>query len=548
MALFNLLVGLGIFLYGISQLENALRQLGRTRLQQLFEPGPQLKSTDADSQLHAWKSVALGVITTALLQSSSMVSLMVQALAAAGLIPLVNGIGVILGANLGTTLTGWLVTLLGFKLSLDSLSIPLMGIACLGLIFYPANRQTQNGFTALLGIGLLLFGLGQMKAAVEYLPATLPMDQLANWSPLGFLLLGTVLTALIQSSSATMMVALTALHSGLLELPAAAALIIGADLGTTSTSVLASIRGSNIKKQLALAHITFNLVVDMLAFILLLPILPQILSALGLHDPLFSLVAFHSLFNLIGLSLFIPFIHPFTRWIGNFFQDDEESRYPDLAEVSVKEPEVALAALRHTSHLLVGDAIELNRLSLPFSEQDEEEELSDDEFASRYEALKTTESRLLTRAGELQQSPLETEQTHRLNRWIGCAREAVLSVRSIKGLREDLENLEQGEFGPFQQHFQHELDKLYRPVLPLRSGNHDSHYVQECLQQFERNNTLMHEHLHNLIIEEGTRHHTSGGDLSTLLNINREIWQATDRLHDALEFLLLETPAVEFKD
>ncbi len=540
MALFNLFIGLGIFLYGFQQLENALRQLGRSRLQRLFDPGSKLGTDNDEVPLLAWQSVALGVITTALLQSSSMVSLMVQALAAAGLMPLINGIGVILGANLGTTLTGWLVALLGFKLSLDHLSIPLMGIACLGLFFYPRSRQSQAWFTLLLGLGLLLFGLGQMKNAVDHLPALLPMDKLDSIPAIGFLMIGTVLTAIIQSSSATMMIALTALNAGLLDLPSAAALIIGADLGTTSTTALASIRGSAIKKQLALAHITFNLVVDLLAFFLLLPILPSLLDLFGLHDPLFSLVAFHSLFNLLGLSVFIPFLKPFSHWIESFFQDTRQQRYPDLRDISVAEPESALAAMQRTAQLLVSDAIQLNQLSLPLSERQQLEPLTAADFESRYEALKSTEGRLLRSAAQLQQQPLATEQSDRLNRWVGSAREAVLSVRSIKGLRDNLEQLSEGELGPYHRLFQQELDKLYHPILPLMAGSHDSNYIRECLQQFDRDNAGMHETLHGNIINYKTNHRLSPNELPTLLNINREIWQATDRLHDALDMLLLE--------
>lgn len=497
MTVFNLLVGLGIFLYGINQLEGALRQLGRYRLQRLFSP---IGTGSDDDRLHAWQSVILGVITTALLQSSSMVSLIVQALASAGLMPLVNGVGVILGANLGTTLTGWLVAVLGFKLSLDELSTPLLGIACLGLFFYPRSRQSQGWFTVLLGLGLLLFGLGQMKTSVEYLPNHFPVEALKELPPLAFLLLGAALTAVIQSSSATMMIALTALNSGMLDLSAAAALVIGADLGTTSTSALASIRGSAIKKQLALAHILFNLVVDISAFVLLLPFLPELLALLGLQDPLFSLVAFHSLFNLIGLSVFIPFINPFAHWLETLFLDTDSPRYPNLAEIPMAEPEAVLAAIQHTARLLVSDAVTLNQLSLPITRADDTEELSREDFESRYEALKSTEGRLLICARDLQQQPLETSQTQRLNRWVGSAREAILSVRSIKGLRDNLERLSEGELGHYQKSFQKGLDKLYRPINPVVSGNHNSEYIRECLQQMDQDNTHLHETMHTDII------------------------------------------------
>ncbi|NHN35699.1 Na/Pi cotransporter family protein [Pseudomaricurvus alcaniphilus] len=519
----------------MNQIENSLRQLGSHRLRQIFASGTAT----------SWKSVALGVVTTALLQSSSMVSLMVQALAAAGLMPLINGVGIILGANLGTTLTGWLVALLGFKLSLDTLAIPLLGIASLGLVFAARRLRLQLWFSLLLGIGLLLFGLGHMKTAVQDLPALLPIASLHGQPAVVYLLVGTLLTAVIQSSSATMMIALAALHGGLLELPAAAALIIGADLGTTSTSALASIKGSATRKQLALAHVVFNLLVDLAAFIIILPALPYLLDLVGLQDPLLSLVAFHSIFNLIGLSCFLPFLRPFSAWVGSFFQAPERSHYPRLAEIPLDVAEVALAAFTHTVHLQVADVLSLNRSTLALSEADDDEiQGSDDAFAYRYESIKAIEGELLRYGHKLQQNGLEEEQAQRLDNLLRCSREAVFSAKSIKDIRANLSRLHQGEFGRYEDIYLHGLKGLYDQFQTLLTGKHQNDYLRESLRQIDLESRQLHESVHRDIITQAPAEDLSSSDLSTLLNINREVWQATVRLRSALELILLP-PASE---
>ena len=128
-----------------------------------------------------------------------------------------------------------------------------------------------------------------------------------------------VFAAVVQSSSAAMMVTLAALHTGVIELPAAAAIAIGADLGTTTTVLIGAVKGGAGKKRVALAHVIFNVTTAVLAFGLLMPLL-GVVSAVGIRDPLFSLVAFHSLFNFLGIVIFLPVMRPFANFLGRRFE------------------------------------------------------------------------------------------------------------------------------------------------------------------------------------------------------------------------------------
>ena len=134
---------------------------------------------------------------------------------------------------------------------------------------------------------------------------------------------GLLLTAIIQSSSATIMITLSALYVNAIPLESAAAIAIGADLGTTITAMLGALAGSTDKKRVAAAIVIFNVVADTIAFVLLKPLLYVVTNVIGISDPLYSLVAFHSLFNLIGILLFLPWIRHLSNWLGGRFQEEK---------------------------------------------------------------------------------------------------------------------------------------------------------------------------------------------------------------------------------
>jgi phosphate:Na+ symporter len=227
---FDVVFGLGIFLYGMSRLEAGISQLADARLRAWLRRG-------TNSRIG---SVTTGILATALLQSSSMISLLVLAFASAGILPLINAIGILLGANLGTTFTGWIVALFGFKLELEAVALPIIGSSAFVFVLSKRASSITHFAMAMLGIGFLLFGLSIMKSSMEDLPQAFDVSLLQGHHPAIYLLFGVIITFVVQSSSAVMMMALAALNAGFIQLPEAAALIIGADLGTTSTTVLGS--------------------------------------------------------------------------------------------------------------------------------------------------------------------------------------------------------------------------------------------------------------------------------------------------------------------
>jgi phosphate:Na+ symporter len=539
MLIIELIIGLGVFLFGMVQLERGIEQLNSRWI----------KSWLSKNTNRPLKSIFTGTAITAIVQSSSMVSLLILAFASAGLIPLINAVGVLLGANLGTTFTGWIVATLGFKLDLDVVALPLIGLGCLVQVFAEKREQLVAGGRLVFGLGMLIFGLSIMKESVAQLPEQVDVEQLKTLNAVSFLLLGTLLTAVIQSSSATMMIALTALNSGIIGLPSAAALIIGADLGTTSTTALGSLKGSPIKRQLALAHISFNVVTALLAFIFLLPLLTQIMQWLAISDPLYSLVAFHSCFNLIGLILFIPFLTPFSQWIGRRFICKPVHTEIQLADVPIAVPEAAISHSQKNVRALLETAIAINlrnlrlekkvQLTKPVSQALSQKLHNTTPFEKRYEALKHSEGELLRYASKVQTQPLDEQQSEQLVAIIACMRETVFAVKTLKDIRPNLVLLRHSQQADLNQLFadyQIALKLFYQQLLELLYGEHDEPYILEQLTILTQKNEQMHFEFHASIQAYCKKDTVLSDQLSTLFNVNREVWQSGKSLIDALYF------------
>ena len=536
MLIVDLLIGLSIFLFGMMQLEHSVEHLSSRWMKQWL----------GNTTGHRVSSVFAGTTITALVQSSSMVSLIVLAFASAGIMPLFNAIGVLLGANLGTTFTGWLVAMLGFKLDLQAVALPTIGLGGLLQVFGDRRERIGAAGAALFGLGLMLFGLGVIKAAVAGVAEYDDLQAMLGINPLSYVLIGVLLATVIQSSSASMLIALTALSSGIIGLPAAAAIVIGADLGTTSTTVLGSLKGSPIKRQLALAHVLFNVVVAVVAFFVLLPFLPLLLRALHLTDPLYSLVAFHSLFNLLGLFVFVPFLSQYASWIGQHFLANGH-RGQALADVPTDVPEAALSACRaHTQKLLASSlAINLRNLHFDLAQlhlsQNAIELLKDTDaepqsFQQRYEAIKHGEGELLHYAAQLQQQPLSDMQSRELMSLLSCVRDAVFSTKGLKDIRANLIALRHAvtpELEHFSFQYQVDLQKFYQQLVELLATDHNEAYLREQLEQISLLNEQSHTRLHQELLRHDVNHRIKAEQLSTLLNINREIWHSCQSLLQA---------------
>ncbi|MDI6797765.1 MAG: Na/Pi symporter, partial [Desulfatibacillaceae bacterium] len=306
------LAGLGIFLFGMFMMEESIRLLA----------GRSFKTMIRRYTGTRIKGLVSGIVSTAILQSSSAVSLMVLAFVGAGLMSLVNAIAVIIGAKVGTTFTAWIVAVLGFKFKIDAFAQPLIGIGGLGLIFLSKSERYVNVSKLLAAFGFLFLGLDFMKTSVEGLAASIDLSALPSLGLWVYVIAGIVLTAIMQSSSATIAVILTTIFSGIIDFNQGAAMVIGANVGTTVTIIIASIGGIPAKKQVALSSLVFTVGTAIVALILL-PVLFWIVKDLfGLAgNPVLGIAAFHTLFNLMGAVIFLPALPLMARFLKRLFPE-----------------------------------------------------------------------------------------------------------------------------------------------------------------------------------------------------------------------------------
>ncbi|CAK6694660.1 Na/Pi symporter [Synechococcus sp. BA-124 BA4] len=318
--------GLGLFLMGMTVMSEALRALAGSRLRAWL-----LRFTRTP-----WSGALIGAATTAALQSSSATTVATVGFVQAGLISFPSSLGIIFGANVGSTGLGWLVALLGLKLDLAGLMPPLVALgACLRLL--GRGRLAQIGF-ALAGFGVLFLGIDTLQQAMAGHGALLQPERFDGASVTGrfqLVLLGLLTTVITQSSGAGVATALTALTAGAIDLGQAGALVIGMDVGTTITAQIAALGASLSARRTAAAHLIFNLATAVMAFLLLplyLGLGQRWLAGPIAADPEFALTAFHTGFNLLGVALLLPFTRSFAHLIQALLPSPDGRAADDLDE------------------------------------------------------------------------------------------------------------------------------------------------------------------------------------------------------------------------
>jgi len=308
--------GLALFMLGMQLMTEGLKQAAGRQLKTILQSG-----TRSD-----WRGFSSGSLITAMVQSSSAVTVATIGFVNAGLLNLRQSIAVILGCNLGTTATGWLVALIGFKVATHLFALPLVTLG-MALRLSGGHRKSAHLGTALAGFGLFFLGLDLLKTALENIEQTVSLqaDATGILGLLSALAAGFILTVLMQSSSAAMVIILSLIASTQLPVSMMASAVIGANLGTTSTAVLAVLGATANAKRIAAAHVLFNLITGLVGFILLIA-LKGLLDQLPEHwDPVIMLAAFHSLFNVLGIVLFWGLIPRLSQLLLQWFRTQSET-------------------------------------------------------------------------------------------------------------------------------------------------------------------------------------------------------------------------------
>jgi phosphate:Na+ symporter len=317
---------LGLFLYGMRVMGSGIQKAAGERLHTVLQ-------YMTGNRFYA---LMTGFFITSLIQSSSATTVMIVSFANAGLLSVVQAIGVIMGANIGTTITGWIVALLGFKVSITAIALPVIGVG-LPLLFVKRFRKRDWG-EALVGFGILFLGLRFLKDLVPDIRANPEvLEFLSNYTGLGvlsfiiFVAAGTLLTVIVQSSSAAMAITLTMAYSGWIDYTTAAAIVLGENIGTTVTAYLASLGTSVNARRAARVHLLFNVMgVFWIAFLFrpFLTLVDLIIpGSVATNDGITSHIAmFHTLFNVANSLLFIWFVPQLAALVSKIVKDREKER------------------------------------------------------------------------------------------------------------------------------------------------------------------------------------------------------------------------------
>lgn len=370
----TIVAGIAIFLFGMLSLQQGFKYFTGGILENILRG-----VTD-----NLLKRLLFGITTTTLMQSSSLLSVLVISFISAGLLDLAAGIGIIYGANLGTTTGAWLVAGFGLKVNISAYAMPLL---VFGVLLLLTKQKNFHGIGhILLGLGFLFLGIHYMKDGFDAFKQNIDLSQYAMTGLRGLLtyvLVGIAITVIIQASGATMVLIITALATQQISYENALALAIGSNVGTTITAILGAF-SANIKgKRLAGAHVLFNVFTGVLAIVLLdyfvwlVDILCRF-SGIAEDDYTLKLAMFHSVFNLAGVIIMLPVSNPMARFLENIMQEkrltvaqprfltDSALQFPDTAVESVHQETLHL--YENATHIIL-KAIGLHRRNV-YSEQD----------------------------------------------------------------------------------------------------------------------------------------------------------------------------------
>lgn len=363
-----IIAGIAIFLVGMVFMEDGFKLFSGGMLEKVLE-----KSTS-----NMPKAIVTGFFATTMLQSSSLISIIIISFLSAEMISLYGAIGIIYGSNIGSTTTAWIVSSLGMKINIAHYAMPMI---IFGVLFRFKKNNAYKGFgNILVGLGFVFLGIAYMKDGFDTLKNGLDLAQFAMDGYLGvlvYIFIGAVATVVIQSSAATMALIITAVATGQIEYVNALSLAIGANIGTTVTAVIGAVSSNENGKRLAVAHFIFNISTGIIAIVFLYQLadfvdLLSSLIGIGDQDYAMKLALFHTVFNIIGVLVVSPFTAKLVVFLQSLFlavdNGLEGAKYLDDVVIAV--PESALAALeKEVTHLydnateVLSHAISLHRHS-----------------------------------------------------------------------------------------------------------------------------------------------------------------------------------------
>ncbi|MFS4417930.1 Na/Pi cotransporter family protein [Maribacter sp. 2307ULW6-5] len=547
--------GIAILLFGMIMLEEGFKVFAKGPLQTILK-----KTTDK-----VYKSLAAGALVTAFIQSSSLVSIVAISFVSAGLIGLVGGMGLIFGANMGTTATAWLVAAFGLKIKISALAMPML---VFGIVFSLQKRPSLKGLGSILaGLGFFFLGIFYMKEGFDTFKEFIDLTEYAIPGFMGILVyigVGIVITAMLQSSSATLALILTALAAGQIEYDNALGLTIGANIGTTITAILGSISSNVAGKRLAGAHLIFKLVTGIVALAILYPLMDLVdflIREMGIAEDDFTLklAMFHTVFNIMGVIIVLPFMQQIERFLLWLLKEKKEKGIEEpkfLNETIMELPGTAVNALMKETRYLYENAIfEIVTHAMNIHREDVRSDLetkevvknSKDDFGVDvrelyYSKVKTIYGEIIRYATTLQSTQkMAKEQNDTLSEIIVANRKMVEIIKATIEMRINISQYlgagnkdMEGEYDAFRK----KLVKVLRVIYQFKTEADKQRYHDELLAL--RREAKKGKHLANASINTLIAENRINADMaSSLLNDKDNLNEIIKNLISVAELLYL---------
>ena len=543
----ELCAGVGLFIFAMFLVEESLKQLSGRNFKLFLQ--------------HITKNrvgaAAGGAIVTALLQSSSVVSLMVLALVGAGVFTTQSALAIVFGANLGTTLGNWIIATLGFKIDIDVIAFPAVFAGGLIFAFFRESKKMKTFATFIVGFGLVFIALSFMKTAMQEQVTAFDISAYRTVHPGVYLLVGFVLTLIVQSSSVAIAFTLSALSAGAVDFVSAAAIALGAETGTVVKLVFSAIGGTATKKRVVTGNIVFNLVLTVVVFSFLHSIVHFITDVIGIKDPLIGLVAFSTLNNFATIILFLLILDPLTSLLKKLFTDTTLTATVFLKDAEHADAATALSLFQKETHLFIYTSIRFNLELFEITTGNETSNTEFDEINKQrnYESKKAEEKYefLKQHQGEIQsffldlRSKSDSERNARLNQLISAVRSSMHAAKSVNDISSNIANLKKSTENIQYDFFMHHRDttrNFYTQLLQLTaSGKPDLAALRKLLEKVQERYTAALDDFYREAQNSGV----NGTDITTIINFNRELFTSNKAILMAVkDFLLDEDEAADF--
>ncbi len=537
----KILAGIGIFLLGMNFLEETLRSLS----------GRSFKLFLRKQTTNPLKAIGGGAVLSGVLQSSSVVNLMVLALVGAGVLTMQNALAVILGTNIGSTLTSWIVATLGFKFNIENFALPVVGIAGITMALLSNRTRAHQWSKFAFGFAALFVGLAFIKEGFEDIVTLVDFSLFSNYPALFFVVVGFVITSLIQSSAATVAIALSALYAEAITLYSAMAIVLGAEVGTTIKLLLASAKGIPAKKRVAFGNFVYNTFIIIAVLIVLRPVHSFITDTVNIQDQLLALVFFQSGINILGVIIFFPFLKIFGRLLEGWFKEgDDVTRF--IKAIPPSEGEVALDALTQEAKWFIDQTLyyllESFEVALP-SDQVEKDGYYEKTHSEKYIHLKHLHGDIHAYYMLLNKELLTEDEKERLEQLVSCMRNCMFAAKSMNDSLLDIAQFRNSSNDAKYQMYIETRDRVSvfcdQLILLLNPVNNPNPFEQVVARYHELQIGYT-ENLSKLYKDVVTLNEI---EISTLINFNRELYSSFKAIMWAVkDYLLTKEQAIYFSE